>query len=314
MREREAREKIAKERMAKEKEKIEKEQREAKEKEAKEKAEQEAKAEREAKEKAEREARAQAARDRIEKAKSERSGPTFGIGERTNPYAMDNSKTPTPAAAAAQAATASSLGKKPYERPSAQYERPSAQSYVGTATDESYRPYDKARPKHAGSASSFYSSYSESYAPSQSTAQTSPPPSHRGPYSTKDPDKVVIFGVYQFSDSFPKPTVSLVAGQEGWSDGIILRITTEGMFVDDDVKGTGLREWDVKAWAMKGVEVCKNTLLFLPTHTRQSRRNVVLTSRRRPPQRTASTSSGPRSATKKTSATSSSSPSRKSGK
>jgi hypothetical protein len=247
IKEREAREASAKERLAKEKEKLEQEAKE--------------KGEKEAKEKAEREARVQAARERLEKdrieraekAAAEKAVPTFGIGERTNPYALDNSKAPTPAAVAAATAYAASSAPPVERKPP--YVRPTAQSYVGTATDESYRPYDKPRPNHAGSGSSFYSSYSESYAPTESTARTSPPPSHRGPYTTNDANKIVILGVHKFSDSFPKPSVSLIAGQDGWSDGIVLTISTEGMQLDDAISGGGMREWDIKAWGMKCVEV-----------------------------------------------------------
>ncbi|KAF2431982.1 hypothetical protein EJ08DRAFT_711846 [Tothia fuscella] len=289
--EREAREKAAKERLeakAKE-EREEKERREAQEREEKERREAQEKAAREqweaqekaakeqreaqekaAKEAAEREARLQAARERIEKAKSERSVPTFGKGERTNPYDVDNnSNTPTPAAVAAQEAASRAAERKAYERPS-------AQSYVGTSTDQSHRPYDKPRPqRHGGSASSYYGSvYSESYAPSHSTARTSPPPSQRGPYSNKDPDKVQIVGVFKFSDSFPgKAEMSLVAGQAPWSDGIVLRLSTEALFVDDDVRGQGLREWDVKAWKISKIETTanpKNGLHILQFHTKDA--------------------------------------------
>lgn len=34
-----------------------------------------------------------------------------------------------------------------------------------------------------------------------------------------------------------------------------MRITTEGLFIDDDVRGVAQREWDVKAWTLKLVEV-----------------------------------------------------------
>jgi hypothetical protein len=71
----------------------------------------------------------------------------------------------------------------------------------------------------------------------------------------------MIRGVYAFTDSFPKPMATLVAGQGGITDGLILRITTEGMFVDDDKKGQGLRQWDVKAWTMKSVEVYPHSTL-----------------------------------------------------
>jgi hypothetical protein len=244
-RERKERERLARERLEKAKAEAEKIrlEKELKEKLEKEAAEAKAK-EAELKQKADQEARQAAARERIAelRAKSElgtASSQKFGVGERTNPYSLDpNDRTPTPAATAAQAAAR-------------KYERPTAQSYVGTSTGESYRPYDK--HKHAGSGGS--SVYSESYAPSQSTAPSTAPPRQSGPYTTTDPGKVVLKAVYSFSDSFPKPQTSLVAGQDGVTDGLILKIGTEGMFVDDDVRGIGLREWDVKTWTMRSVEV-----------------------------------------------------------
>ncbi|GES60800.1 hypothetical protein ATEIFO6365_0006026100 [Aspergillus terreus] len=121
----------------------------------------------------------------------------------------------------------------------------------------SFRPYDRPRRPYAGTTGS-PSVYSESsYAPSQSTARTTPPPSTRGRrYETKDPDKIVIRGVYQFNNAFLKtPVAQLVSGQGMVTDGLVLRITTEGLFIDDDVRGVPQREWDVKAWTMKLVEV-----------------------------------------------------------
>lgn len=74
---------------------------------------------------------------------------------------------------------------------------------------------------------------------------------------TKDPDKVIIRGVYLFNNAFQKtPIAQLVSGQGSVTDGLVLRITTEGLFVDDDVRGVAQREWDVKAWTLKSVEVC----------------------------------------------------------
>lgn len=54
---------------------------------------------------------------------------------------------------------------------------------------------------------------------------------------------------------FAKPVAQLVSGAGHVTDGLILRLTTEGCFVDDDIRGIGQREWDVKAWGMKLVEV-----------------------------------------------------------
>ncbi|GME28003.1 hypothetical protein GTA08_BOTSDO03545 [Neofusicoccum parvum] len=76
----------------------------------------------------------------------------------------------------------------------------------------------------------------------------------RGPYSTTDPEKVVIKGVYLFTSLFPKPVAQLVSGVGAVTDGLVLRMTTEGLFIDDDVRQVAQREWDVKAWTMKLVE------------------------------------------------------------
>ena len=127
-----------------------------------------------------------------------------------------------------------------------------------TATDDdaySYRPYDE--PKRSAKTATASSIYSESsYAPSQSTSRTTPPPSHRGPYRCKDPDKIVLKAVYSFNNTFTKVPISkLVSGVGAVTDGLILRITTAGLFIDDDVRGVPQREWDVKAWTLKLVEV-----------------------------------------------------------
>lgn len=130
------------------------------------------------------------------------------------------------------------------------YQRPTARS---VEEEYSFRPYDTPYKKSSGSSISGLSE--NSYAPSHSTARTTPPPSQRGPYSTKDPDKIQIKAVYLFSDSFPmKPLASLVSGQGHVTDGLILHIRTEGLFIDDDVRGIPQREWDVKAWTLKLVE------------------------------------------------------------
>ncbi|KAF2757907.1 hypothetical protein EJ05DRAFT_371568 [Pseudovirgaria hyperparasitica] len=193
------------------------------------------------KEKADRERaeRLKAARERVERMAKEGTksgGNTFGVGERTNPYAGSNYSSGSPT--------------------KGNYEKPSAKSYLGTEDTHSFRPYDQApRAPRRAAPSAARSMFSESsYAPSQTTARTSPPPSQRGAYSTSDPDKIVIKGVYLFNDLFPKPIAQLVSGIGHVTDGLILRITTEGLFIDDDVRGVPQREWDVKAWTMKLVE------------------------------------------------------------
>jgi hypothetical protein len=147
-------------------------------------------------------------------------------------------------------------GAPPRSSPTKPPPAPTARTYLGTEDDAySYRPYDKPpKPTRRKSQSSLYSE--SSYAASHTTAQTTPPPSRRGPYSTKDPDKIVIKAVYTFTNAFLKtPTTQLVSGVGSVTDGLILRITTEGLFIDDDVRGVPQREWDVKAWTLKSVEV-----------------------------------------------------------
>ncbi|KAL8854804.1 MAG: hypothetical protein Q9221_000310 [Calogaya cf. arnoldii] len=136
--------------------------------------------------------------------------------------------------------------------PTKRHQQPTAR----TATEDdaySFRPYDKPK-RTAHTASSIYSE--SSYAPSQSTSRTTPPPSHRGPYHSKDPDKIVLKAVYSFNNTFTKlPLAQLISGKGSVTDGLILRITTEGLFIDDDVRGVPQREWDIKAWTLKLVEV-----------------------------------------------------------
>lgn len=213
--ERAARERLAKEKADKDREAREKDTRE---REAREKAEK-AKAEREA-----------AVKARLEKMRAERVA----------------------------SASMSDIGSKTSSPPKP-YVKPTAKSYVGTE-EYSARPYDtpsaKSRPMTYKSSASSISGLSESsYAPSMSTARTTPPPSYRGPYSTNDPGKIQIKAVYLFSDSFPgKPIQQLVAGERPITDGLILKIETAGLFIDDDVRGVAQREWDVKAWTLKAVE------------------------------------------------------------
>lgn len=181
-----------------------------------------------------------AAKDDQAKAKS-----TYAFsatGEKVNPWPNGRPESPTKATPKTPGAS----------RPPA----PTARTYRGTDEDAySYRPYDKpSTPKHAKAPSSVWSE--SSYAASQSTSRTTPPPSHRGPYSTKDPEKIVLKAVYSFNNTFLKtPTSQLISGVGNVTDGLILRITTEGLFIDDDVRGVPQREWDVKAWTMKLVEV-----------------------------------------------------------
>lgn len=174
--------------------------------------------------------------------------------------------------AAAKAAPKTPTGSEARRSPSPKKPAPSA-----TAAEDdvySFRPFERTRRPYAGTSSSSILSES-SYAPSQSTARTTPPPSTRGGYSTKDPDKIVIKGVYAFNNTFVKtPIAQLVSGEGSVTDGLVLRITTEGLFIDDDVRGVAQREWDVKAWTMKLVEVWCPKFGALPLHESPSKANL----------------------------------------
>lgn len=139
--------------------------------------------------------------------------------------------------------------------PTKRHQQPTAKT--ATADDSySYRPYDKSKRSvpTATSASSLYSK--SSYAPSFSTSRTTPPPMSRGPYQSKDPDKIVLRAVHSFNNTFTKlPIAQLVSGVGSVTDGLVLRITTEGLSIDDDVRGVPQREWDIKAWTLKLLEV-----------------------------------------------------------
>ncbi|KJZ76496.1 hypothetical protein HIM_04225 [Hirsutella minnesotensis 3608] len=281
----ELRAKEAKERLEREKEKERKE-KERKEKRAKELAEEQKKkeledlkkklsdiqkqkelAEQREKERREREAREFEARKKKEAAEAAKASSTTSstpkpaatprvgssyaysaVGEKTNMWPNGRPSVPSQAGS-----TASRSPKSPEKRPPA----PTARTYVSNDEDAySFRPYDHPGKRSARrpSASSVGGSES-SWAPSHTTARTSAPPSVRGPYSTKDPDKIVIQAVYLFMNQFAKtPASQLVSGVGSVTDGLILRITTEGLFIDDDVRGVPQREWDVKAWTLKHVE------------------------------------------------------------
>lgn len=167
-----------------------------------------------------------------------------GVGEKTNPWP------------AGKPPTASSQAGKPPPSPTKKPPAPTARTFVGTEEEAySYRPYDQPK-RPAGRRMSNSDRSESSWAPSQSTARTTPPPSVRGPYSTKDPDKIVIKAVYCFMNQYAKtPASQLISGVGSVTDGLILRVTTEGLFIDDDVRGVAQREWDVKAWTLKNVEV-----------------------------------------------------------
>jgi hypothetical protein len=280
LKEREARERAAKERAAKEKAAKEAKEREIKEREARDREardreardrearEREAK-EREAKEREakEREAKEREARER-EAASSAKEEATrkstyafSSVGEKTNPWPNGRPPSqPNPSSPAKPNPNPTSAKRPP---------APTAKTFNGADDDAySYRPYDqpKQHTRRRSGETIFTESSFHSYAPSQSTAQTTPPASVREPYATKDPDKIVIKGVYCFMNQFARtPACQLISGFAPVTDGLILRITTEGLFIDDDVRGVPQREWDVKAWTLKLMEVWCSRCPAAPT-------------------------------------------------
>ncbi|UNI23993.1 hypothetical protein JDV02_009776 [Purpureocillium takamizusanense] len=170
-----------------------------------------------------------------------------GVGEKTSMWPNGR-----PNVAPSQAGSPSKSPPSPGKKPPA----PTAKTYVSADEDaHSFRPYDQPKTSRRRPSLSSMGGSESSWAPSHTTARTSPPPSFRGPYTTKDPDKIVINAVYLFMNQFAKtPASQLVSGIGSVTDGLILRITTEGLFIDDDVRGVPQREWDVKAWTLKHVE------------------------------------------------------------
>lgn len=258
--EKEAREKAERE-AAEAKARQEKQEKEAKEKQAREAAEAKEKADKEA---AEKEAAAKAA------AKKEADAKFAALKEAAaKRYAEKKAKDAQEAASKESASSAPRSSRTPSPK------KPPFPTARTALEDDAYsfRPYDRPRRPYGGTSGSSVSE--SSYAPSQSTAPTTPPPSNRGTYSTKDPDKIVIRGVYSFNNAFLKtPIAHLVSGQGMVTDGLVLRITTEGLFIDDDVRGVPQREWDVKAWTMKLAEVwCPQVGATQPNRPTQPKTN-----------------------------------------
>lgn len=226
-------------------------------------------------------AAAEEKRKKEEEAARPRQGSSYafsGVGEKTSMW--PNGRPPVPSHSTPSKAPSKAPSQAPSQTPSSPNKKPpapTAKTYLSTEEDAySFRPYDKPRkPRHMPSISSLSDSEA-SWAPSQTTAKTTPPASFRGPYSTKDPDKIVISGVYLFASQFAKePASQLLSGVGSVTDGLILRITTEGLFIDDDVRGVPQREWDVKAWTLKQVEVwcpphCLNPSSSAHTQTKAS--------------------------------------------
>ncbi|KAL2200855.1 hypothetical protein P885DRAFT_65169 [Corynascus similis CBS 632.67] len=268
--ERELREKLDREAKEREEARLKEEQRKKEEERAQQERERQAAREKERKEREERLARLrreQEEKERKEKENAERKGTTYAyssVGEKTSMW--PNGKPPSVAPSQAASTpppsrpTPSQAPPSP-TRPAPSPTRPapsptkSAASATGTEDTYSFRPYDT--PKKPTARKKSVSDFSESsWAPSASTARTTPPPSNRGPYTTNDPQKIVIKAVYGYLNQFSKtPASQLISGVAPVTDGLILRITSAGLFVDDDVRGVAQREWDIKAWTLKLVEI-----------------------------------------------------------
>jgi hypothetical protein len=227
-------------------------------------------------------------REREEKERNERKGTTYAyssVGEKTSmwpngkppsvapsqaastpppskptpsqapPSPTKPAPSPTKPAPSATRPTPSATKPAPPPPKPAPSPTKSTASATGTEDTYSYRPYDK--PKKTPARKTSVSDFSEaSWAPSASTARTTPPPSTRGPYTTSDPQKIIIKAVYGYLNQFSKtPASQLISGINPVTDGLILRVTSAGLFVDDDVRGVAQREWDVKAWTLKLVEI-----------------------------------------------------------
>jgi actin-related protein len=253
-REKEQREKELKEKLARDKEQREARLRESRERDLRERLERE----KTIRERLEKEAKAREASRLQEEARDSMRKSTYAysaVGEKTNPW--PNGRPPSQPSSPASPNPNPSSAKRP--------PAPTARTtFTGTVDEEtySYRPYDEPK-RHARRRSGETIFTESSYAPSQSTARTSPPPSIREPYSTKDPEKIVIKAVYGFMNQFAKtPASQLISGQGPVTDGLILRVTTEGLFIDDDVRGVPQREWDVKAWTLKLMEVWCSSRCF----------------------------------------------------
>lgn len=268
---------------------------EAREKEAREKREREAKEriERDAREALARERERERARNANPAGTRYASTSAGGDTNKFNPWAKDNDGTGTgPAPAAPPPAQPAAPGARAdgSRSPSPTKQAPNSQrrhqayakSFVSDDGAEStgqysFRPYDRPKANSnlkketgAGSgartATAASSVFSEEYgntgaagggAGGASTAPTSPMGSMSGRgFATADPDRIVVRAVYLFSNAYPKlPVAELVGGQGNVSEGLVLSIGTEGLFIDDAVREVGQREWDIRAWTLKAVEV-----------------------------------------------------------
>ncbi|RPB23902.1 hypothetical protein L211DRAFT_229277 [Terfezia boudieri ATCC MYA-4762] len=82
-------------------------------------------------------------------------------------------------------------------------------------------------------------------------------PSGRKIYISLHPDKASLRAVAAFHKAVA--IAKLRPNYAGLSEGLILRISHDGLFIDDDVRGVHQKEWDIKVSMLKSVEIyCPN--------------------------------------------------------
>ncbi|KAI6246594.1 hypothetical protein HI914_05413 [Erysiphe necator] len=171
----------------------------------------------------------------------------FTAGERTNPW--PNGRPVSPNKESATSSAAQPTPSKVTNQPS-----PTIGAFKNSKTSNT--PHHASKEAQRKNSVSSLNSRS-SHVPTKSTTKTNlPSMSKNDIYRTKDQNKIVIKAVYSFNNAFLKtPVTQLVSGVGSVTDGLILRMTTEGLFIDDEIRNVPQREWDVKAWTMKLVEL-----------------------------------------------------------
>ncbi|KAF8458307.1 hypothetical protein BGX38DRAFT_1256543 [Terfezia claveryi] len=82
-------------------------------------------------------------------------------------------------------------------------------------------------------------------------------PSGRKIYISLHPDKASLRAVAAFHKAVA--IAKLRPNYAGLSEGLILRISHDGLFIDDDVRGVHQKEWDIKVPMLKSIEIyCPN--------------------------------------------------------
>ena len=100
--------------------------------------------------------------------------------------------------------------------------------------------------------------------PNSLVESTTTTPSGRKTYVSLHPDKASIRAVAAFHKSVA--IAKLRPNYAGLSEGLILRIAHNGLFIDDDVRGVHQKEWDITTDMLKSVEIyCPSFTHTFPT-------------------------------------------------